>query len=78
VVHLDIAWPEALLDLEPGLSAFHTFEAVRRDYSRDNELSRLGWQVMRFDEVQQRAPPWCAMQVAEVYRTRRALLRLAG
>ncbi len=78
MVHLDIAWPEALLDLEPGLSAFHTFEAVRRDYSRDNELSRLGWQVMRFDEVQQRAPRWCAMQVAEVYRTRRALLRLAG
>jgi very-short-patch-repair endonuclease len=77
-IHLDIAWPKVKLDVEPGHSAFHSGEAVRRDYQRDNELGRLGWQVMRFDEIQQRAPKWCAMQVAEVYRVRAAHLQVAS
>ncbi len=51
VIHLDIAWPDVKLAIEPGDAWFHSGRlAVRRDQARDRACVELGWQVVRFDE----------------------------
>ncbi len=51
VVHLDIAWPDVKLAVEPGDAWFHSGRhAVRRDQARDRGCVELGWQIVRFDE----------------------------
>ncbi len=51
VIHLDIAWPDVKLAVEPGDAWFHSGSlAVRRDQARDRACVELGWNVIRFDE----------------------------
>jgi very-short-patch-repair endonuclease len=77
-VHLDIAYLPARLAVEPGSSWFHGGDAaMRSDYERDAQCGLVGWQVMRFDEVQLRAPRYCARQVLGVYQHRRTVLAAA-
>lgn len=73
-IHLDIAYPPVKLAVEPGNTWFHGGDAgTRAGFERDIQCGLLGWQVMRFDELQQRVPRHCAKQVLGVYRTRHAL-----
>jgi len=75
-VHLDIAWPDVLLAVEPGDGAFHTGAlAVRRDQARDRACLELGWHVVRFDESIRADFASAARQVARIHRTRRPQLR---
>lgn len=57
-VHLDLAYPEALLGIELDSFAWHSDrEAFERDRERDLELSRLGWLILRITWVKLRWQP---------------------
>ncbi len=48
-VHIDIAYPEAMLAIECDSSTWHLdAESANRDKERDIELQALGWTVYRF------------------------------
>ena len=50
-VHLDLAWPDIRLAIEPGHSWWHGGDLRQRaDQDRDRGCLELGWQVIRYDE----------------------------
>jgi very-short-patch-repair endonuclease len=50
-IHLDLAWPDRRLALEPGHSWWHGGDRRQRlDQERDRACGEIGWHVMRFDE----------------------------
>lgn len=70
-IHLDLAWPNALLGLEPGSTFWHGGDAkTRADHSRDRACDEVGWRILRFDEVELRNLDACARQVRRIYRER--------
>jgi len=71
VFHLDLAYPPARLAIEPGATWWHGgTSAQRRDQARDRRCAEVGWQVMRFDEVELRDLDACARQCATVHANR--------
>jgi hypothetical protein len=50
-IHLDVAWPELRLAIEPGHTRWHgSDERLRADQARDRACAEVGWLVIRFDE----------------------------
>ncbi len=50
-IHLDLAWPELRLAIEPGHTHWHgSDERLRADQARDRGCAEAGWMVLRFDE----------------------------
>lgn len=77
-LHLDIAYPEVQLAVEPGATWWHGGnERARQDDRRDIALAELGWQTMRFDEVELGDLESCAQRVVRVYHRRQRDLRPA-
>jgi hypothetical protein len=75
-IHLDIAWPELLIAVEPGDAWWHGGDlGQRRDQARDRACNELGWLVVRFDESMRIDVPAAAQQVARIVRRRRLELR---
>jgi very-short-patch-repair endonuclease len=75
-IHLDIAWPDIRLAVEPGASWFHGGDiAQRRDQDRDRACAEVGWMVVRFDETMRDDLHDAAGQVARVHARRTADLR---
>lgn len=75
-IHLDIAWPDIRLAVEPGASWFHGGDlAQRRDQDRDRACAEVGWMVVRFDETMRDDLHDAARQVARVHARRTADLR---
>lgn len=73
VIHLDIAWPELSLGVEPGASWHHGGDlGQRRDQDRDRACAERGWLIVRFDESMRDDPDSAAAQVARIYRRRRS------
>ncbi len=71
VIHLDIAWPDVKLAVEPGDAWFHSGSlAVRRDQARDRACVELGWQVIRFDESIRSDFVSAARQVRRIHASR--------
>jgi very-short-patch-repair endonuclease len=71
---LDLAYPDAMLDIEADGDRWHKSEIDRRrDAHRDLALEAVGWQVQRYgpDEIHQ----WPSMTVG---RIRRSLVARAG
>ena len=51
VIHLDLAWPDVRLAVEPGHSWWHGGDLrQRRDQDRDRACAVVGWHVVRYDE----------------------------
>jgi hypothetical protein len=72
VVHLDIAWPEAMLAVEPGHSWWHGGDLrVRADQARDRACGEVGWHVMRYDEDARKDLAALGAEVLATYRRRR-------
>lgn len=70
-IHYDLAYPDAKLGLEPGHSWWHGGDArARADNDRDAWCAEVGWQTMRFDEVQLRNEEVCARTVRNAYFAR--------
>lgn len=70
-IHLDIAWPNVLLAVEPGASWWHGGDlAQRKDQDRDLAAGELGWQIIRLDESLARDPLAVARRVRRLYEAR--------
>lgn len=78
-IHLDLAWPDVRLGVEPGASWWHGGDAaMRRDYQRDRACDELGWRILRFDEVELRDVHRCARQILSIHQSRQCLQKFAG
>jgi hypothetical protein len=70
-IHLDIAWPEIRLAVEPGHSRWHSGALQQqRDQARDRACSEQGWHIVRFDESFRNDPLAAARQVSRIYFAR--------
>lgn len=78
-IHLDIAWPDIKLAVEPGAAWFHGGNAGQaRDHDRDLACNELGWTIIRLDETFAADPQAASARVARAYHRRRATLRQAA
>lgn len=77
-IHLDLAWPDVRLGIEPGANWWHGGnDKGRKDRERDRRCDEVGWQVIRFDEIELRDLMRCARQVLDVYERRSRLQEFA-
>jgi hypothetical protein len=75
IVHLDLAWPDLRLALEPGHSWWHGGDvAMRADHDRDRACGEVGWQVVRYDESVRERRDSATRELAGIYRERARLV----
>jgi very-short-patch-repair endonuclease len=75
-VHIDIAWPQLRLAVEPGSAWWHGGDRGQRsDQARDRALAKVGWLTLRFDDEMRNDPAGAAAEVEDVYRRRATDLR---
>ncbi len=71
LIHLDLAWPEVRLAVEPGHSWWHGGDlAQRADQARDRDCAVVGWHVHRYDEAARQDRAATARQLLALYRRR--------
>ena len=71
-VHLDIAWPDIRLAIEPGHNRFHRgVDASEQDTLRDLACGELGLDIIRLTQQIQHDLPVFAQQIRRVYLQRR-------
>jgi very-short-patch-repair endonuclease len=76
-IHVDIAWPDIRLAIEPGGAWWHGGDhGQRRDQDRDRACSEVGWLTVRFDDAMRSDPEAAADQVERIYRRRLHDLRI--
>jgi hypothetical protein len=72
-IHLDLAWPEVKLGVEPGHSWWHGGDlGVRRDIARDRACGELGWHIARYDESAREDLAAVGRELLNMYRQRRS------
>jgi hypothetical protein len=70
-IHLDLAWPEIRLAVEPGSSWFHGGDAGQaRDHDRDLACNEVGWVIIRLDESFRDDPPGAARRIQRAHAMR--------
>ncbi len=70
-VHIDIAWPDLRLAVEPGGAWWHGGDdGQRRDHARDRATTQVGWLTVRFDDEMRKDPDGAAAEVEQIYRRR--------
>ncbi|CAN5742422.1 hypothetical protein BH24ACT5_BH24ACT5_07670 [soil metagenome] len=70
-IHLDLAWPDRRLAVEPGHSWWHGGnERMAADYARDRACGELGWHVVRFDESMRHDLTGTGRQIKRIYDAR--------
>jgi very-short-patch-repair endonuclease len=73
LIHLDFAWPEVRLAVEPGHTWWHGGNMrMSADQARDRACGEVGWQVMRFDEAMRGDVVASGQQIKNTYERRRA------
>jgi hypothetical protein len=78
-IHLDIAWPDVRLAVEPGHSWWHGGDLRQRaDQNRDRACALIGWLVVRYDEAAASDPAATARELGALYRRRAEDLRPPG
>lgn len=78
-IHLDLAWPDVRLAVEPGHSWWHGGDLRQRaDQARDRACASVGWLVVRFDETVGRDQDAAVAELRAIYRRRRQELAGAG
>jgi very-short-patch-repair endonuclease len=74
-IHLDFAWPDAQLAVEPGHSWWHGGDLGQRaDQARDRACDEVGWRVVRYDESVRDQLRELGPQLARIFHARRRLL----
>ena len=77
-IHVDAAWPNVRLGLEPGATWWHGGdERARKDSRRDRACDEIGWRILRFDEIELRDLTACGRQVVAIHRNRSRLQEFA-
>jgi hypothetical protein len=75
LIHLDLAWPDAQLAVEPGHSWWHGGDLGQRaDQARDRACNAVGWDVARYDQAARADLAAVGRELREIYGKRRALL----
>jgi hypothetical protein len=75
VVHIDVAWPDVRLGIEPGHSWWHGGDLKQRaDQDRDRACGEVGWDIKRFDESMRDDVMAAARQIKNLYNQRRLLI----
>lgn len=70
-IHLDLAWPDVRLAVEPGHSWWHGGDlGQRRDQARDRACNAMGWLVVRLDESAPEEGDRLGRELATIYRQR--------
>ena len=76
VIHVDAAWPESRLGVEPGHSWWHGGDLRQRaDQARDRACDEIGWRIVRHDESMRDDLPAFGRQLRIIYDERRRSLR---
>jgi hypothetical protein len=71
-IHIDIAWPDIRLGIEPGHSRFHEGEtAYEQDTLRDLACRQLGWEIQRLTQGIRNDLPGLARRLRIVHQQRR-------
>ena len=71
LIHIDVAWPDMKLGLEPGHSWHHGGDLqMRKDHARDRACAELGWHIVRLDEDLRDNIAATARQLKRIYDTR--------
>ena len=71
LIHLDVAWPNVRLAIEPGHSWWHGGDLrMSADYARDRACSEIGWLVVRFDESMREDLRAAGQQIRRLYQAR--------
>ena len=71
LIHLDLAWPEVLLGVEPGHSWWHGGDLkMRADLARDRACGQLGWHIVRYDEDLRRDLAGVGRELRAIYDRR--------
>lgn len=74
-IHLDVAWPDVRLAIEPGHTWWHGGDVrMRNDSARDRACAEVGWHVVRYDETARDDPAATAKEVSALYRQRAMLI----
>lgn len=76
VIHVDLAWPDVRLGVEPGHSWWHGGDlGQRRDQARDRACDEVGWRIVRHDESVRHELAAFGLQLRVIYDDRAAVLR---
>ncbi len=77
-IHIDVAWPDARLGVEPGHSWWHGGDLGQRaDQARDRACDEVGWRIIRKDESLRQDLAGFGLQLRIIYDERRRSLRTA-
>lgn len=77
-IHIDLAWPEVRLGVEPGHSWWHGGDLGQRgDQARDRACDEVGWRIVRHDESLRNELAAFGLQLRIIYDERRRSLRPA-
>lgn len=76
LIHVDLAWPEVRLGVEPGHSWWHGGDLkTRADQARDLACDEIGWRIARADEFVREDLAKFGRQLRVIYDERRRSLR---
>ena len=71
-IHIDIAWPDLRLGLEPGHSLFHLGDVNGpKDLSRFMRCNEVGWLIVPINEEMKHDLEGLALHIKQIYETRR-------
>lgn len=74
LIHLDLAWPDVRMAVEPGHSWWHGGnERTAADYARDRQCGEIGWHVTRFEEAMSKDLVGAGKQIRNIYESRQVL-----
>jgi len=72
LIHIDLAWPEVRLGVEPGHSWWHGGDLrARADAARDRSCDIVGWRIVRYDEEARSDLGALGRELAQIYAARR-------
>ncbi len=76
LIHVDLAWPQVRLGVEPGHSWWHGGDLKQRaDQARDRACDEIGWRIVRVDESVREDLAAFGRQLRVIYDQRRRSLR---
>lgn len=78
MIHVDLAWPNVRLGVEPGHSWWHGGDLKQRaDQARDRACDEIGWRIVRHDESVRDELAAFGLQLRIIYDERLRSLRTA-
>jgi len=78
-IHVDLAWPDVMLGIEPGASWWHGGDLKQsKDQARSRAANAVGWELMFFDERALADMATVTSEIVSTYAVRRRLFGGTG